>query len=90
MADAQLKIPPGCNPSLHYSFRRRSPGYSISVIFLTYTSKLNDTLQPFKEHYAMFNFILPVKSEYIQECDKRRAYISGFTGSAGNVDRTNK
>ena len=28
-------------------------------------------------------FLLPPQSEYIAECDKRREFISGFTGSAG-------
>ena len=28
---------------------------------------------------------LTLQSEYIAECDKRRVFISGFTGSAGKI-----
>lgn len=30
-------------------------------------------------------FVLSIQSEYIAECDKRREFISSFTGSAGSI-----
>lgn len=38
----------------------------------------------------MYILIMLLQSEYIAECDKRRHWISGFTGSAGNKDPSNE
>ncbi len=35
--------------------------------------------------YLMSNEPLPSQSEYVAACDERRAFVSGFTGSAGTA-----
>ncbi|KAJ3343645.1 hypothetical protein HDU93_007526 [Gonapodya sp. JEL0774] len=52
------------------------------------SARLESLRQVMKEH-AVSAYIIPTEdphqSEYIADCDKRRSWISGFTGSAGTA-----
>lgn len=42
------------------------------------------SVQAFRAYPIADAFLFPDFSEYPAECDKRRAFISGFNGSAGS------
>ncbi|KAG0219555.1 hypothetical protein BGX31_011291 [Mortierella sp. GBA43] len=62
-----------------------NPGAGITINTTTRLRELRELMRC--PQYNITAFVIPSEdahqSEYVAECDERRAYISGFTGSAG-------